>query len=221
MENMRDESLSDIAYNYILRKIISFDYRPNDPIIENDICEELEISRTPLREALRRLEAEGFVSKVRHRGTFVRPYTQEDIAESCDIRTLFELYSLEHCIRSVDAGKLQAIKSQLLSLSEQSTPEEYYRSDTDLHNMITSYCMNKRMKAILRSLEVQLDVIQKISAQTPNRLNKSKKEHLAIVEAIEQGDLDLSSELLRDHLHNVKESCIQNFQKIRFQQMEQ
>ena len=93
------ESLSAIAYNHILERIISFDYKPNDAVVENDICEELGISRTPLREALRRMEAEGFVTKVRNRGTFVRAFSQDDIIESCDIRKLFELYSLKNCIQ--------------------------------------------------------------------------------------------------------------------------
>lgn len=219
METAKTDSLSDIAYGYILDRIISFSYLPNDPIVENDICEKLNISRTPLREALRRLEAEGFVKKARNRGTFVRSYTNEDIVESCDIRTLFELYALENCLQSVDERELAQVKASLLSLTGESSPSEYYKTDTALHNMITQYCLNSRMRSILRSLSVQLDAVQRISAQTPNRLNESKQEHLEIVDAIENRDYNRAYALLKTHLENVKLSSIQAFQKMRIEKM--
>ncbi|WP_138311638.1 MULTISPECIES: GntR family transcriptional regulator [unclassified Clostridium] len=215
METEKTDSLSEIAYRYILEQIISFTYKPNDPILENEICRDLNISRTPLREALRRLEAEGFVTKARNRGTFVRAYTVEDIIESCDIRKLFEVYSLRNCVKNVSQDELQTVKKELQFLKIDSTPSEYYKTDSDLHNMITRYCMSTRMRSILASLSVQLDAFQKISAQTPNRLLQSKEEHLNIVEAIEKRDLELATTLLESHLENVKESSIRAFQKMR------
>ena len=220
MESVRTDSLSDIAYSYILERIISFEYKPNDPIVENDICEILNISRTPLREALRRLEAEGFVTKARNRGTFVRAYTQQDIVESCDIRAVFEVYSLRNCIRSVDPAEVMSVRNQLLALTPESSAEDYYRSDSALHDMITRYCMNTRMRAILKSLAVQLDAVQKISSRTPNRLKSSREEHLLIAEAILAGNLEKATIYLQTHLENVKESCVQTFLRMRMEKLE-
>ncbi len=219
MEKTEKDALSEVAYRYILERIISFEYKPNEPIIENELCEKLKLSRTPLREALRRLEAEGFVTKARNRGTFVRTYTAEDISESCDIRNLFEVYSLKKCIKNVSKWELEKVKENLENLKEDSTPEEYYRADTELHNMITKYCMNTRMISILNTFSVQLDAFQRISAQTPNRLLKSKEEHLQIINSIEQGDLPKAREALESHLENVKESSIRAFQKMRVEKM--
>ena len=219
MEKRDKCALSDVAYRYILERIITFEYKPNEPVIENELCEKLNISRTPLREALRRLEAEGFVTKARNRGTFVRTYTAEDISESCDIRNLFEVYSLKKCIKNVSKWELEKVRSELESLTEDSTPEEYYKADTELHNMITKYCMNTRMLAIMNNLSVQLDAFQRISAQTPNRLHRSKEEHLEILSGIEQGDLQKAREALEAHLENVKESSIMAFQKMRVEKI--
>ena len=110
---------------------------------------------------------------------------------------------------------MQTVKKELQFLKIDSTPSEYYKTDSDLHNMITRYCMSTRMRSILASLSVQLDAFQKISAQTPNRLLQSKEEHLNIVEAIEKRDLELATTLLESHLENVKESSIRAFQKMR------
>lgn len=220
MEKAGNNALSEVAYRYILERIISFEYKPNEPIIENDLCEKLNISRTPLREALRRLEAEGFVTKARNRGTFVRTYTAEDISESCDIRNLFEVYSLKKCIKNVSKWELEKVREDLESLKDDSSAEEYYKSDTELHNMITKYCMNTRMLSIMSNLSVQLDAFQRISAQTPNRLIKSKEEHMEILKAIEEGDFTKAKDALEMHLENVKESSIRAFQKMRIEKME-
>lgn len=219
MADKKNTSLSDDAYRYILEKIITFEYNPSEPIVEAELCETLKISRTPLREALQRLEAEGFVTKARNRGTFVRAYTVEDIRESCDIRKLFELYSLKNCIRSVSKGELMEIRSSLEKLDENSQPEEYYRLDSRLHGIITRYCMNSRMLSILANLSVQLDAFQKISAQTPHRLLESRDEHLKIVDAIAAGNLKTAERVLGEHLDNVKDSSIRAFQKLRAEKM--
>jgi len=205
-------SLCNVAYQYILEQIISYNFEPSEPIKENEICSLLGISRTPLREALRRLEAEGFVTKVPNRGTFVRAYTQEDIEDDCDIRILFELYALKNCVNEVSDEEIEQVKELLLAVNKDSSHEEYYLSDDALHSMITKYCRNVKMLSILTSLKVQLEAMQKLSAQTPNRLMKSRKEHLEILEAIERRDLPVAESLLRMHLENVKQNCVLNFQ---------
>ena len=216
----KNASLSDEAYNYILNKIIFFEYTPNEPIIESDICEELGISRTPLREALRRLEAEGLVIKARNRGTFVRSYTQQDIAESCDIRILFELYALKNCIQRVSHSELEEIRRRVYELTEESSPESFYEVDADLHGMIARYCGNSRMWMILQSMSAQLDAVQKVSAQTPNRLLKSRAEHLEIVDAIFRKDEQEASEKLKLHLENVKKSFTRSFEEMRLARLD-
>lgn len=215
----KKEPLSDRAYAYILKRIISFELAPNTPVVEDALCAELNMSRTPVREALRRLEAEGFVTKIRNLGSFIRPYTQEDIRESCEIRRIFELYALKSCIKQVKPEEINAIRAQLLALTEQSPVEAYYASDTALHNMITKYCVNTKIHGILNSLDVQLDAIQKISAQTPKRLLRSREEHLAILDAIEEVDLQKASALLSQHLENVEQSSLRAYQRLRVEKL--
>ena len=215
----KKEPLSDRAYAYILKRIISFEFAPNTPVAEDALCAELNMSRTPVREALRRLEAEGFVTKIRNLGSFIRPYTQEDIRESCEIRRIFELYALKSCIEHAKPEEISAIRAQLLELTEQSPVEAYYASDTALHNMITKYCVNTKIHAILKSLDVQMDAMQKISAQTPKRLLCSREEHLAILDAIEEADLRKASVLLEQHLENVEQSCLHAYQRLRVEKL--
>ncbi|EHM42892.1 GntR family transcriptional regulator [Anaeroglobus geminatus] len=215
----KKESLSDRAYAYILERIITFELAPNAPVVEDAICTELHISRTPVREALRRLEAEGFVTKIRNLGSFIRPYTQEDIRESCEIRKIFELYALKSCVKQVKPEEINAVRALLLELTEQSPVEAYYASDTALHNMITKYCINAKIHEILKSLDVQLEAIRKISAQTPKRLLSSCEEHLAILDMIEEMDLQKASIFLERHLENVEQSSLRAYQRLRVEKL--
>ena len=95
--------------------------------------------------------------------------------------------------------------------------EAYYASDRVLHNMITKYCTNTRIHEILKSLDVQMDSIQVISAQTPKRLLRSREEHLEILSAIEEVDLSKASVLLEQHLENVEQSSLSAYQRLRME----
>ena len=211
---VKTDSLSNIAYKYILEQILTFRFKPNEAIIENDICSTLQISRTPLREALRRLEAEGFVIKARNRGTFVKPYTPEDITEIYDIRKVFEMHALKNCIVAVTPGEIEDVRRKILLLNESSPPDDFFKSDDNLHNMIIRYCMNSRMSRILKSLTVQLGIVQTLSSQGPNRFQQVNDEHLQILNAIEQRNLTQASALLELHLEIVKQCCLQTYKKM-------
>lgn len=215
----KKENLSDRAYAYILKKIISFEFAPNTAIVEDAVCESLDMSRTPVREALQRLESEGFVTKIKNLGSFVRPYTDINIHENCEIRRIFELYSLKSCIQHVTPSEITTVRDMLLALDENSPSEDYYNSDTALHNLITKYCDNSKIHEILKSLSVQFDANQKISAQTPNRLLCSKNEHLEILSAIEEANLEKAETLLEKHLENVELSSIKSYQRMRIEKL--
>lgn len=214
---MKTKSLSEFAYEHLLNRIVSFEFPPSVPIIEDDLCDELNISRTPLREALRRLEAEGLVHKVRNRGTFVRSFTHEDIVEISEIRKTFELYSLVRCME--DTGPkdaFHALKVQLEGLDGESPNDAYYGTDKTLHALIMRYCMNSRMLNYTNSINTQMEMIRRISAQSPHRLRDSKQEHLGIVEAVlSGGDAAVAAQRLERHLDNVKNSTLSVFQTLK------
>lgn len=210
-----NESLSDRAYSYILRHIITFDLKPGDPIIENDICTEIHISRTPVREAINRLAAEGFVVKTRNKGAHVRSYSQEDIIESCDVRILFECFTLQSAIQKAPDEEILQLKTRLENITPESPNEEYYQTDHMLHSVVTKYCNNTLIRNTLQSLSVQINALQEISGRTPHRLWHSRQEHLDIAEAMYRRDLERATERLKYHLENVKESSIQSYEQIR------
>ena len=205
-----------MAYETLKNAIVTGEIPAGSRIVETEYAERMHISRTPLREALRRLEADGLVYKIRNRGTYVRSFSSEDIVEICEIRSVFELYSLRRCVERVTDEELIALRDELTSLANDAPADSYYNCDIKLHKLIMNFCMNSRMLSILNTLNLQLELCRRVSASTPHRLEKSKDEHLQIISALMSRDYDRAHELLSLHLENVKDSTIKAFQQLKY-----
>lgn len=210
---MAKNALKNVAYEYLLNAIMSYEIKPGEVIVEQEISDQLGISRTPIREAFKQLESEGLVHHFPSRGTFVTNLTVQDVEEIFQLRELFELTALKSAIDRITKEELEYVEGRLRYLDdmkseEPSTKEEYYGSDRELHELIMKYSGNSRMIKFHRTLEAQLERLRRISSLTPMRLTKSRQEHLAILSALNARDLAASTEALRLHLRNIKESTL-------------
>lgn len=212
---MAKRDLSGFTYEYLFEKIVSNALSPGEPLVENDICNLLHVSRTPVREALRKLETEGLVYKIPDRGTFVREITYEDIMEIMEVRILFETHALQNCIRNAPDHDIQQLEERLTALGPDSDPNDYYDVDREIHLMIMRYCPNMRIQSYLRTLNAQLERLRRVSAMMPKRLSKSREEHLELVRAIRDRDYDTARDVLVVHLENVQGSVIEAYQMMR------
>jgi len=210
---MGKRGLKNVAYDYILNAIITYELKPGQAIVEQEISDKLDISRTPIREAFKQLESEGLVHHFPARGTFVATLTVQDIEEIFQLRELFELTALKSAINCITEDELNEIEERLRYLDDTRienphTKEAFYDSDRDLHRMILKYSGNSRMIRFHQTLEVQLEQLRRISSMTPMRLSKSKQEHLDIIYALRTRDLASASKYLSIHLQNIKESTL-------------
>jgi DNA-binding GntR family transcriptional regulator len=207
--------LSKKAYDYLFEHIVRNDYAPGTPIVEKDICDLLDISRTPVREALRRLEVEGLIVKIKDVGTIVRDITYDDITEIFEIRKLFELFALKRAVKNISDEEVRSLEDQLQKLGNSSENQDYYIVDRRIHSTIMKYCSNTRMVNYLKTINAQLEILRRVSAINPKRLSHSKEEHLAIVRAIGNRDYDQASQNLSYHLDEVRNSVIEAFRHMK------
>ena len=116
-------------------------------------------------------------------------------------------------VMAVDTGAASAalgeLRPQLEELGAQSTPDEFYSADRTLHKLLAHYCGNSRLQKFLNTLDSQIERVRYISARRPDRLPESKREHLDIIHALKQHNLDLAEEKLVKHIQNVGESTKQ------------
>ena len=210
---MTKRDLQTVAYEHLKNAIITNSYLPGQMIVEQDISDSLEISRTPVREALKRLESEGLVNHIPSVGTFVAQISVQDIVEIFQLRELFETTALKTAIIEASPEELERVESELFVLDdkriqEQDIIEAYYRSDRHLHYLVLNYSRNSRMVSFYKHLETQVERLRRISSLTPMRLAKSRQEHLVIINAIRSRDLNTALMALNMHLENVKDSTI-------------
>ena len=212
---MPKSDLSKKAYDYLFEHIVNNDLAPGASIVEQDICDRLKISRTPVREAMRRLEVEGLVIKIKDVGTIVREITYEDIIEIFEIRKLFELHALKNTVQNISDEEIRALEDRLQKLGTNSKDQDYYDVDRMIHSSIMRHCSNSRMVNYLKTINAQLEKLRRISAMTPKRLSHSREEHLSIVQAIAARDQEQAYQNLSHHLDEVRNSVVEALRNLR------
>lgn len=203
---MEKANLSKTAYDYLLKAVLTNVYSMGDPISEVEVSKELGISRSPVREAIRRLQTEGILRTVPGRGTFVAEMTIQDIREIFELRQLLEHQALKDAYPRLTKNNLTAMQSKITSLDVESIkPEEFYEADREFHELFINLSGNSRLIKFYRQLIVQIDVIRRISARNPRHFVVSKKYHLQILKALLDQDFDLASQTLEEHIKNVQQ----------------
>ncbi len=202
-------SRKDQAYNYIRNEIVSGRLKSGLPIRENDISEILHMSRTPIREALKNLEAEGVVVSYASHGTFVAALTPYDVEEIFELRSLLEIWALEKSINRITDAELDYIENMLKHADESGKWEEIHAADLWLHNLIVEKNGSKRLVTFMNNLYTQIERISITGAVEPKRKADTFNEHISIINSIRSRDLKKSQTLLRNHLRLVAEAAIE------------
>lgn len=202
------ETRKNIAYQNLKDAILTWTILPGSPIVEQQISDQLGISRTPVREALKLLEAEGLVKVISQRGTFVSDLSTQDVEEIFALRVSLEVQALQVAILNIPLDQLIELELFLNSLTPESPSEQFFKSDRMLHAIIVNHGENERLSHFLDSLNVQVERVRRISAMMPKRLDLSMREHIGILQAIKARDAVAAESKLREHIQNVKQSTL-------------
>ena len=202
-------SHKDQVYEYLLEAIISNRIPAGTPIVEMEISNELNMSRTPIREALKELEADGLVSRYPSIGTVVTQITPHDVEEIFSLRILLETFALQQSVDKITEKELDEVENIFLNLSLNTSPNFYHEADKQLHYLIVSRAGNRRLKKFVDLLNSQIERFRRIAAVSSTRPDKSKQEHLEIIHNLKKRDLKACEESLRRHLISVKNSTLE------------
>lgn len=194
------------AYDYLKEAIVSNELPPGCPIKELEISEKLKMSRTPIREALRMLEADGLVASYPFRGVFVTEVTPYDIDEIYELRILLEEWALRKSIMRITDDELDEVE-RLFSTAKDW--DVIHSTDAKFHGLFIEKSGSRRVKSILDTFNGQLERYKRLGRQTPNRMKKSQDEHISIIKAIRERDVEKSCDMLRKHLRSVKLDTIE------------
>jgi DNA-binding GntR family transcriptional regulator len=194
------------AYRHLKTAIVSVQTTPGTPLNEQQIAGRLGMSRTPVREALRRLEQEGLVVRHPRRGVVVAPLSMQDVLEIWQLREILEPAACRLAVGRLDPVALAGLERTLSALVGREPRledyERHHQADVALHRLIAQATGNARLFQILEALTGRIARVR--MAHSPTRFRRALREHLDILAALRRGDPEVAAEVMRVHLANAR-----------------
>ncbi|MBW1690450.1 MAG: GntR family transcriptional regulator [Deltaproteobacteria bacterium] len=213
---IKKENLGSQVFEQIKGMILRGEIPPGRRIIESEIALSMGISRTPVREAVHKLEAEGFLTPLPKGGYAVRGLTISDIEDTFDIRSILESF----------AGYLAAIRhtdEELSSLEEKLEEFQRYlgrgdlrklpKINTDFHELLYALSRSPRLIKIIHGLRDEIYFLRKIILNSEKMANLSNKDHREIVDSIRKREAKKAERLLREHIIRGKQFVLGEIKK--------
>jgi len=191
------------AYEYLKRKIITGELKPESPIAELAVSAELNISRTPIREALRELEAEGLVVSYPARGCFVTALTASDVEEVFALRILLERWAIEHSIYQIPEHVIEELMQKFREAADPANREARFEAERALHAAIVEYAGSKRLVSFMRSLDSQVERLRYLGGGGAARRDAAYREQVEVLARLRERDLPGCRYALSQHLKNA------------------
>ena len=199
------------VYDRLKDAIITGTLRPLERISENKVAADFGLSRTPVRQALQRLEAEGLIQVVPKRGSFVSRPTVEDILEIYQIRTPLEAACARVAAERIEESQI-ALLDRLVRVEQARGPgraaDRSLRAAAQFHAVIYGCSRNQRMATLLVDLQNQVHRVRVLWPSTVARLGDTWSEHAAIVEALRARDGAAAERLMIEHLEKARLSTL-------------
>lgn len=193
------------AYREIYRRICNGQLVPGARLVERQLCAELAVSRTPVREALRRLTAEGLVESRPRRGVVVSQLSPQELREVFEVGVVLESFCASLAARNAGGQPIPALRvlvdeMALALASESPDVPAYIELDHRFHLTVAQLTGNQRVLGLLKSTTDLRVLSQAFSHYDVSQLQRSLRQHVTLLEAIETGDEDWAASAMRAHI---------------------
>jgi DNA-binding GntR family transcriptional regulator len=196
------QPLGEQVYETLKAAILQGDLPPASKLTETQMAERLGVSPTPVREAFRRLAAEGLVAIAPWRGVTVQSISDREMVETYQCREVLEGLACRLAAATLDAAGIAELARLLRASRQARTASEVARRNTELHNVIVSYAGNAKLTAMLGLFHAVIQRDRSLTAYNAKRRAEIHAEHAAIIEALRARDADAAEEAMRRHVHN-------------------
>jgi len=193
--------LSDQVKEILLKRILDGEYSPGDRLVEMHIAQEFEISQAPVREALRELEALGFVESEPYRGTRVRAVTKSELTEIYPVRAALEEVAARAAAVHL-AGNVEALEAELEAMhaaAEKGDLYEEVQHDVEFHRLIVEASGNRVLQDMWRSLRIEARTLISVLKAHIGGYELAEL-HRPVLVALAEGDAEKAGLLLRMHV---------------------
>ena len=201
-----DVSLRYKVFKYIKAQIINGHYKPGESLVESKMADELSVSRTPIREAIRLLELEGLVDITPNKGAVVLGISRKDVEDIYAIRCLVEGLAARWAaerMSAIDMKEMQKIVDLMDFYSKKCDMDELAELDNRFHHIIYEASGSKILNLTLGNLHQYVQIARLESLKVPHRLDCTLAEHHAVLNAFLEKNPEKAEAALGEHVHNA------------------
>lgn len=199
--------LRELVLEALREAILNGTLQPRERLMEIQLADELGVSRTPIREALRKLELEGFIIMVPRKGAYVADFSLRDLEDIFEVRKSLEGLAAELAAERVTEEELIKLEQLLKEKSkaiENNDMQKLLDVDTAFHEKLYEASRNERLRSMISNLREQIERFRIASLQYPGRMKRSLEEHYQILDAIQRRDGETANRLAHAHIENVE-----------------
>jgi DNA-binding GntR family transcriptional regulator len=196
----RPLTLRERIVTFVKDSIINGRLKPGERVPEHEIAESFGISRTPIREAFRQLESEGFITVIPRKGAVVSPITAKDVSEFYSIKSLLEGYAAGLAcgkFTEKEIKRLTQINKQMQKHAAKNDVRGFYLLDNQFHEVFLSSSGNDKLCVLAHQIAQQFERFRIMALSLPGRMNTSIKQHEDIIKAFTEQKAELVEKLVR------------------------
>lgn len=205
--------LRDVVFNTLRRAILKGELKPGERLMEIALAEKLGVSRTPIREAIRKLELEGLVIMIPRRGAQVANITEKDLNDVLEVRCCLEEMAIEKaCSRMTDQelSELAEAEEAFQGLLEEGDLTKLAEADVEFHEIIYRAAENKRLLQVLNNLREQIYRYRVEYLKDEKTRKRLVEEHREMYEAIRSRDVEKAKKIASNHIENQRVGIIES-----------
>jgi DNA-binding GntR family transcriptional regulator len=199
-------SLGQRVYQTLRKSILSLAYRPGEILRKPEICEALGVSRSPVADAVARLQGEGLVDVVPQAGTFVARFSMQEIREGTFLREAIEVAAIELVAPRITDDQLQLLRrnvaAQIQMVAEGDWPG-FYAADAAMHELLLSFTGFPKLAAVAETAWLHVNRARQLILPVPGRVETALAEHQAILQALEARDPVAARVAVQAHLRQL------------------
>lgn len=211
-------SIRERVYLHIKDLILEGEFKAGDRLVERELAERLNISRTPIREALFRLESQGFVRTVPRKGVIVADISEKEIIEVFTILSSLEVLAVKLAVQKLDdetKSKFTACIKKVEGCLKDKNNGDFSDLHSELNYLLYSSAKNSKLHEMLSGLSDYIRAFAKIGFKKHGRAEQSMEEHLRIMEAIINQEIEMAEYLTKIHIENSRKAYIEAVKQVK------
>jgi len=196
----RHQTLREKILETIREAILKGQLKPGEKVAEPELAERFGISRTPIREAFRQLESEGYLTVIPRKGAVVTSLSERAVEEFYAIKSILEGYAARMAAENLaekDIEKLEAINARLAQLAAEGDVKTFFKVHNEFHELFIKAAENEKLQELINQMMLKFNRLRLASLSLPGRMEISVQEHKKIIEAFRSKNGEMADNLVR------------------------